>query len=93
MCLPTPSGSLSSALVFQCEEAKLSPRSPKWSLHVKHTPSSFAVCWRICFVSYLTEASSLCAEQAVPSREEAGGEGRDLRALLVFLANAEKCQN
>ena len=91
MYLPPPFGSLSRALVFQYEEAKLSPPSPKCCLHIKNTAAFSAVCLWIWFISYPTEASSLFRTWCTQLwGERCGGEGLE-RALLVFSANLEDC--
>lgn len=86
MCVfvPTTSGSLSTALLFQYGEGKLSPTIPESGICIlKNTAASFAVCLRICFISYLTEAP-LCSEHTVPSCEERRREGRGLREHRLF---------
>lgn len=85
LCIfPPPSGSLSSALVFQYEEAKLFPQSPKWCLHIKNTPAFLAVCLRICFISYLTEASSLFRTHCTQLWGETGGGGKNFGEHHLF---------
>lgn len=78
-----PSGSLSRALVFQYEEVDFlhSPWHGACILKT-HQLSLLFACW---FVSFHTPLKPpLCSERAVPSCEERGGVGRDVREHHLF---------